>query len=117
MKKEFVPLNIASAMHGLGFNEDCLGHYDEGVLRIEVSLKDRIESINKTPIMEIRKKQLVLAPTYGQAFRWFREKYNLNHYFLVMKMFNTGKYTIEESEEWVLKELVRVQVESRKKNG
>ena len=61
MNKEFVKYEQALALKELGFDEPCFGYYDEGGnLYIE--------------ILEILK-----APLYQQAFRWFREKYGWQH--------------------------------------
>ena len=60
MNKEFVPYEQALALKELGFNETCLGYYYNGQL-----------TLNPDALMDID------APLYQQAFRWFREKYNL----------------------------------------
>jgi hypothetical protein len=64
MEKEFVPYELALRMKKLGFDEPCLGVY---------YTKDG--DIRKCAYHEIGD-----APTYSQAFRWFREKYNLFGY-------------------------------------
>ncbi len=72
MKKEFVPYEIALELKELGFDEECFGYYTrkgkhEGRIWYEMSNRGQ-ESI---PVGD------VLAPTFSQAFRWFREKYDL----------------------------------------
>ena len=59
MKNEFVKYEQALALKELGFDEPCLGYYDEG-------------GNLYTEMVEVLK-----APLYQQAFRWFREKHNL----------------------------------------
>ena len=59
MDKEFVPYNIALAMKELGFDEPCFGYYDEG------------------GNLYTEMQEYLPAPLYQQAFRWFREKYDL----------------------------------------
>ena len=78
MEKEFVPYDIALAMKELGFDEPCVavyyGDYDS-------------RSFENGLALEYRESQYyaqkgwakgVLAPLYQQAFRWFREKYNID---------------------------------------
>ena len=74
MEKEFVPYEQALALKELGFNEPCLGGYISfvGSETFELAFyKYRNVDFNKTLNIYIS------APTYSQAFRWFREKYNL----------------------------------------
>ncbi len=61
MTKEFVPYGLAVKLKELGFNEPCFG-YRDGIGHL---------MIKETPHGGIS------APTYSQAFRWFREKYDL----------------------------------------
>jgi hypothetical protein len=72
MNNEFVPYEQALALKELGFNEPCLTWWykDEFVKPYwERELGYTYESgISK---------DCVLAPLYQQAFRWFRENYNL----------------------------------------
>ena len=64
MSKEFIPYEQALELKQLGFNELCLFYYtDNEALRI----------YHQSEIYD----DLVGAPLYQQAFRWFREKYNL----------------------------------------
>ena len=59
MEKEFVPYEQALALKELGFDEPCFGWY------------------GPTGILNDWDKTDTLAPTYSQAFRFFREKHNL----------------------------------------
>ena len=71
MEKEFIPYAEALALKELGFDEPCFGVYliqsKEFVL---VGSTERIRPKSKN----------CNAPTFSQAFRWFREKYNLKGY-------------------------------------
>ena len=62
MNKEFVPYEQALALKELGFDEPCFGYYDGG-------------GNLYTEMVEVLK-----APLYQQAFRWFREKYQLHSF-------------------------------------
>ena len=86
MEKEFVPYELALKLKALGFDEPCFGYY-------ETQDKNLIINFNNLPLTEEQKKRpglytiynsnsvlpqwAVTAPTYSQAFRWFREKHDL----------------------------------------
>jgi hypothetical protein len=72
MEKEFVPYPLALRLKALGFDEPCF-HLD-GLGKVSYAEF----GYGATPI-----------PLYSQAFRWFREKYNLNH---VITVADFGKY-------------------------
>jgi len=67
--KEFIPYEEALALKELGFDEECLAHYDDGTLGIgKVAYNKRYK---------ISSYLWTLAPLYQQSFRWFREKHDL----------------------------------------
>jgi hypothetical protein len=76
MKKEFVPYVLAVELKELGFDEEtvCLFNRDRALKSNITSnpFGDRIEK-------DIHDERLP-APLYQQAFRWFREKYNLDSF-------------------------------------
>ncbi len=80
MKNEFIPYEQALALKELGFDEPSFKAYDsKGVLQKCTSDYWDINSLNI--INEATTSNLkVLAPTFSQAFRWFREKYSLISY-------------------------------------
>ena len=125
MKKEFVPHEIALALAKLKFNEKCFGYYG-----IQNELKIEISSNLDT---NLTRRDFYAAPTYSQAFRWFREKYGL--WQIVMQ--NTDKDwtydilpitgikdyklfdvfdTYEEAELECLKELIKIVNKTHKQN-
>ena len=65
--KDFAPYEPALELKELGFDEPCFGLYAPP---------------SKTVFLHhyglLRAKEQVLAPLYQQAFRWFREKYDLH---------------------------------------
>ena len=66
MNKEFIPYERALELKELGFDELCLFYYtDNESLRI----------YHQSEIYD----DLVGAPLYQQAFRWFREKYKFTY--------------------------------------
>jgi hypothetical protein len=81
MEKEFVPYELAVKLKALGFDEPCLAYFDA-------------EKVFKFPGTTMCNRNFldlltVTAPLYQQAFRWFREKYNL-HSFIDCKWKNLG---------------------------
>ena len=72
MEKEFIPYEQALALKELGFNRRTLAQYntrqnDEWILTFDLSGEGQYPKGSSACI----------APTFSQAFRWFREKYNL----------------------------------------
>jgi len=69
MNKDFIPYEQALELRQLGFNEQCFSFYDsDGQLyESEGYYKQGYNVLGEE----------IIAPLYQQAFRWFREKYNL----------------------------------------
>jgi hypothetical protein len=76
MNREFVPHEQALALKELGFDEPCMGYYlcKNSAFGIQ-DLLITTEHIDLLPYDSSSCK----APTFSQAFRWFREKYNIVH--------------------------------------
>jgi hypothetical protein len=77
MEKEFIPYEQALALKELGFDKEiCFGRWTtypdgEGFLdTTKHSIYQGRDDLNRQ----------CLAPLYQQAFRWFREKYNLDSF-------------------------------------
>lgn len=71
MNKEFLPYEQALELKELGFNEKCAAHYlDEDDLELKWEIYRNL-SIDTNNCLQ--------APTYRQAFRFFREKYNFRY--------------------------------------
>ena len=69
MIKQFLPYEQALELKELGFKEECAAHYlDEDDLELKWKIYRNL-SINTNDCIQ--------APTYSQAFRFFREKYEL----------------------------------------
>ena len=62
MSKDFIPYQEALELKELGFDEPCLATH--GYLGLYLSTDDGH----------------LKAPTFSQAFRWFREKHNIQGY-------------------------------------
>jgi hypothetical protein len=86
MNKDFVEYEEALELKQLGFDEPCFGYYVDGELRgIDLGMEELggvkpyyqrfgFHVLNNHDI-DNPNKVVVTAPTYSQAFRWFREKY------------------------------------------
>lgn len=75
MEKEFIPYEQALALKELGFNEMCLGIYKfSGLLSLEYPY------LTNTQLKSANLDRYYSAPLYQQAFRWFREKHNLDSF-------------------------------------
>jgi len=64
MEKDFIPYEQALELKELGFDEPCFGYYLANTLFIS---NDIVYNSTDIPVIK--------APTFSQAFRWFREKY------------------------------------------
>jgi hypothetical protein len=74
MEKEFVPYEQALALKELGFDEPCIKEFHIQ----ELLTNSTGEEITNNELTELYGEQDVIsAPTFSQAFRWFREKHNL----------------------------------------
>jgi 2,3-bisphosphoglycerate-independent phosphoglycerate mutase len=76
MNKEFAPYELALELKELGFDEPCLAYWDNNKLFVIDRNSGRIQkNSNYKDIFE----GIISAPLYQQAFRWFREKYDLDY--------------------------------------
>ena len=69
LEKEFVPVKESLALKEIGFDEPCFAIYgkSEGDLfKIHTDKFDTVDELH-----------FIKAPTFSQAFRWFREKHEL----------------------------------------
>ena len=94
MEKEFIPYELALELDKLGFNEPCMLAYhpdlyleqEEGTITPEFYEDGITNEELKYITIELNEEQRITTegfidsytgPTWNQAFRWFREKYNL----------------------------------------
>ena len=82
MTKEFVPYELALKLKQLGFDEPCFGRFNnDGYLLITHTEKYIISNgVDRSEFF-------TLAPTFSQAFRWFREKHGM-----VFNLVGSGPY-------------------------
>jgi hypothetical protein len=68
---EFIKIEQAKALSLLGFSESCIGGFDDRSNELYISYNSYDgECFNR--------EHYLLAPTYAQAFKWFREKHDLD---------------------------------------
>lgn len=97
MTKEFVSYTQALALKELGFDEDCLARYEGKITNIfkplvlEFTFANLPRVENKVNYPDYPYKD-VEAPTYSQAFRFFREKHNLVFNFISYNIVKPGEY-------------------------
>jgi hypothetical protein len=100
MNKEFVPYAEALALKELGFDEPCLASWT-------YKTKERIPTLYGCGALLFDTDGLITnqtediicsAPLYQQAFRWFREKYSLNHFIDSTRNEGNYKYSIYKRE-------------------
>ena len=79
MTKEFIPYDLAYELYELGFDEDCLKFQ-----WIDQDYSNWMHSSCKPYSFHTQKYWMenddlysISIPTFSQAFRWFREKYQL----------------------------------------
>ncbi len=80
MEKEFIPYEQALALKELGFDEHCFAWFAETKgLQIapETYKKWTSKPCNNSNIVKVFNNDCFTAPTFSQAFRWFRDKYGL----------------------------------------
>ena len=92
MTKEFIPYEQALALKELGFDEPCLASWT-------YKTKERIPTLYGCGALLFDTDGLITnqtediicsAPTFSQAFRWFREKYGL-HTWITSKTNDKGE--------------------------
>ena len=77
MNKEFVPYQEALELKQLGFDESCLAFYD-GKNDSKIYFNNiRNGTGDYLPFTKHDRLSWFGAPTFSQAFRWFREKYEI----------------------------------------
>ena len=71
LEKDFVPYEEALALKELGFDEPCFGVFPDGSKLVKINGEPRNWNDN------VINGETTSAPTFSQAFRWFRDKRGL----------------------------------------
>ena len=84
IEKEFTPYQESIELKKLGFDKPCFGFYERGKKLV----------IQECEITDFHSDSLqCVAPTFSQAFRWFREKFGYLSY-IDMDTYSFYRYTI-----------------------
>lgn len=81
MKHLVAPAEIAFAMKELGFDEECFGIWKDTIRgpKWEPRYKTKNSKVKYSSKLDRRVPiPFAASPTWGQAFEWFREKYDLH---------------------------------------
>ena len=78
MEREFVPYELAIKLKELGFNERCFGYYYT-LNGKDWKFAEKTEFYRLDDEISIGGKFSLLAPTFSQCFRWFRDMHNMFH--------------------------------------
>ena len=87
LEKEFIPYEQALALKELGFDKPCFGYFDNMII------KSWLFDTN------IKTETLLFAPTFSQAFRWFRKEHKIHGEVMIIKghIFTWECYEISDS--------------------
>ena len=118
LQKEFVPYQEALELKELGFDEPCFGSWETE----HVKVPTYTHSISEFYTNSNHPRGKTTAPTYSQAFRWFRDngyeafpkKTENNEYYYTIEyghwtfIMDDKYYSYEEAELACLKQLIRM---------
>ena len=89
MNKEFVPYEIALELEKIGFDEPFITFDTQYLYRNGDFCRSNSGAIT---MFKSFNNELVIAPLYQQAFRWFREKHNINGHFWDSSISSSGAW-------------------------
>ena len=111
MNKEFIPYEQALELKELGFSYQCFAAQKDNLIDYGSEMYDFIYNADLTDKTD----GWVALPLYQQAFKWFREKYNMHFW---AQQFTDGHWkttydwgtfnTYEEAELACLKKLIEI---------
>ena len=87
MEKEFVTYQQALRLKALGFDEPCFTYHHGGFLEFCLDGHNNVYERKNSSFM-----RSVSAPTFSQAFAWFRDKYNIHS---SPRKYNETKWWVE----------------------
>lgn len=80
---EFIPYKGALALKSLGFDKPCFSFYQEEYVETKPTMVDDNDEYRLTGWRTCKNSEIpanyTAAPTWSQAFRFFRENYELFH--------------------------------------
>jgi len=78
IESNFVPYQIALDMKSIGFDEPCFGFYYNFGKKFKITTKIKNSNVS-AKLSETTSTEFITAPTFSQAFHFFRNKYGLMH--------------------------------------
>ncbi len=79
---EFIPYKGALALKSLGFDKPCFSFYQEEYVETKPTMVDDNDEYRLTGWRTCKNSEIpenyTAAPTWSQAFRFFREEYNID---------------------------------------
>ena len=114
MNKVFVPYEQALELKKLGFDEPCFGYYYT-LNGKDWKFAEKSEYYRLDDEINIGGKFSLLSPLYQQAFRFFNEKYGLNHYNIRRDYYisEDGVRSYDDIELECLKKLIEIAKEKK----
>jgi len=103
LQKEFVPKELAIKLRDLGFDKPCLFVYRHNDLYMYGG-GDYLTTMTLVTNFQLThpdKNYWVTAPTYSQAFRWFREEHKLHP--IISNDYKDGLYQLYV-QDWICEE-------------
>ena len=95
LEKEFIPYEQALALKELGFDEPCFAFFQIEYVESEPIMVDDDHEYRITWCRTCKNSEIpqhyTSAPTYSQAFRFFREKYKIR-FIIQSSMSDLGEY-------------------------
>lgn len=100
LEKEFVPYQEALELKEIGFDEPCFALYGKSEGHLYMIHNDKFDVVDNI--------HFIKAPTFSQAFKWFREKgfevsvyskNNVDWFFLIKKDVITTNDVVYKNEE------------------
>jgi len=82
IEKEFVPYQESLELKELGFDEPCLkvGNPNGCIMWKWIEVDGDPPTVNINDVIEVSyDDKWIQIPTFSQAFRWFREKYDIHY--------------------------------------
>jgi len=89
IEKEFIPYEEALALKKLGFNETCFATWNGETLDMSLQIPSD--------------DYFTKAPTFSQAFRWFREKYEIYYIIEGSKKFGFQHFIYDDKGSYEIK--------------
>lgn len=104
IEKYFIPLDRAKKLNDLGFSEECIGYYKDSDMLKAVDQHGGMALQGICKELGYNVDDLILAPTYEQAFSFFRDKYKIDsNVSLAFYQYGSKNYEYYEQKYYIYK--------------